>query len=191
MLNESATDKTDEELVKLTLIDQDNFYFLVKRYQGKLLGYIRKISGLNPEDAEDLLQEVFIKIYQNLAAFDAGMKFSSWIYRITHNLVISNYRRLKTKSKMEEFLFEPEQINKLADDFNINREMERAEERAVIYQAINSLDIKYKEVLILKYFENKDYREISFILKKPLGTVGTLISRAKSNLKEQLIKKLK
>lgn len=187
MLNKSATAKSDEELIKLTLAERDNFYFLVKRYQGKLLGYIRKISGLSQEDAEDLLQEVFIKVYENLEDFDAGMKFSSWIYRITHNSVISNYRKLKIKSRSEELLFNPEKINELVGDFDIRREIEKAEKNRIIYQAINSLDVKYKEALILKYFENKDYKEISFILKKPMGTVGTLINRAKKHLKEKII----
>ncbi|MCD4760742.1 hypothetical protein K8R42_02475, partial [bacterium] len=66
---------SDTDLVKLVLKDQENFSYLIKRYQSKLLRYIRRISGLNIEDAEDVLQDVFIKVYQNLNSFDTSLKF--------------------------------------------------------------------------------------------------------------------
>ena len=88
---------SDAELVKLSLANQNDFLYLVDRYKGKLMNYIRRLTNINDDDAEDILQEVFIKVYLNLNDFNADLKFSSWIYRITHNQVISNHRRLKAR----------------------------------------------------------------------------------------------
>ncbi|MDD5489902.1 MAG: sigma-70 family RNA polymerase sigma factor, partial [Candidatus Moranbacteria bacterium] len=82
---ENCREKTDEEMVALTLKNQDYFACLVERYEPKLMRYIRRISAATQEDAEDLLQDVFVKVYRNLNDFDQKLKFSSWIYRIAHN----------------------------------------------------------------------------------------------------------
>jgi len=80
---EAYQDKTDEELAKLSAEDPHAFVPLVKRYEGKLLAYIRRISGFQKEDAEDVLQEAFMDAYRHIADFDSAFKFSSWMYRIT------------------------------------------------------------------------------------------------------------
>jgi len=91
-------EKPDEELIALALDNQEYFYYLMKRYEKRLLSYILHISNFLSGDAEDVLQEVFIKTYKNLRAFDKSLKFSSWIYRIAHNETISEYRRKKASA---------------------------------------------------------------------------------------------
>ncbi|MBU4536457.1 sigma-70 family RNA polymerase sigma factor [Patescibacteria group bacterium] len=91
--------KTDGELVSLVLENSDYFLYLVRRYEQKLTRYIARISNLDKDDIEDVLQDIFIKVYKNLNGFDTSLKFSSWIYRITHNEVISNYRKFKNKAQ--------------------------------------------------------------------------------------------
>ena len=76
---------SDLQLVKLSLKDHQNFRYLVERYEPLLLRYMRRIANVSKEEAEDLLQEIFIKVYKNLNGFDQKLKFSSWIYRIAHN----------------------------------------------------------------------------------------------------------
>ena len=88
-----CNEKNDEELVALALKNQDFFACLVERYEPKLMRYVRRISAATQEDAEDLLQEIFVKVYRNLNDFDPDLKFSSWIYRIAHNQVISYWRK--------------------------------------------------------------------------------------------------
>src|SRR5665648_188700 len=85
---EDCSNMTDNELVKLSLDNPDHFFCLTKRYESKLLRYIMRISKFSHEDAEDVLQDVFIKTYYNLNEFDSELKFSSWIYRIAHNQTI-------------------------------------------------------------------------------------------------------
>jgi len=176
---------SDEELVILTIEDQENFVYLINRYQDKLIRYIRRISGLGFEDAEDLLQEVFIKIYQNINNFDKDLKFSSWAYRIAHNEVIDNYR--KKQARPQEMTYDSEQIlNNIVADSDINKDIDHKYLQANISQVLNNLDLKYREVLILKFLEEKEYKEISDILKKPMGTIATLISRAKKQFLKEL-----
>ncbi|MHA1697076.1 MAG: RNA polymerase sigma factor [Candidatus Helarchaeota archaeon] len=174
--------KKDVELVKLSLENSDYFLCIVKKYEDPLMRYIRRITNINFEDAEDLLQEVFIKVYTNLNAFDPKLKFSSWIYRIAHNKVISNFRKLKIRPEKINSEINKDILEKIKSDLNIEKEFDQKILKDKLIQVINQLDIKYKEVIVLKYLEEKTYDEISDIIKKPINTVGTLINRAKKKL---------
>lgn len=182
-MSDNIENKSDEELVPLILKNQDDFAFIINRYQEKLMRYIRRISGLEKEDAEDLLQDIFIKVYQNLNGFNTSLRFSSWIYRIAHNQVISNHRKLKARPQTVSYDDEPMLANKaIAKDFL--KEIDKDFDRKLLYKALYKLDPKYREVLVLKYIEEKDYSEISDIIQKPVGTVGTLVNRGKKQLKK-------
>jgi RNA polymerase sigma-70 factor, ECF subfamily len=182
--------KTDNELVVLAREQNPDLYGeIIERYQGKLFAYLYRLIG-NRDEAEDLLQDVFIKAYKNLNSFDAERKFSSWIYRIAHNEAVNHIKRksLKrfiswedissTKDKLESSSAEEG-----ADDAWIRRESGRE-----VDEAINGLPIKYKQVLLLRFFSDKSYEEIGEILGKPVNTVGTLINRAKKKLAEEIEK---
>jgi len=182
--SEECSGKSDQELVKLTLSDQEWFLGIVQRYEDKLGRYIRRISGFTEQDIEDILQEVFIKVYQNLNDFDPDLKFSSWIYRITHNTVISHYRHNQARPDLilgeegEKLLFN------LPDGQDLHQEVTNRLSAEQINKILKKLEAKYREVLVLRFLEDKDYKEISDILKKPIGTVGTLINRGKQHFKE-------
>jgi RNA polymerase sigma-70 factor (ECF subfamily) len=176
---ENCAEKTDEELVALTLKNQDFFSCLVDRYTDKLTRYIMRISASTREDAEDLLQEIFVKVYRNLNSFDADLKFSSWIYRIAHNQVISQWRKMKSRPQVIKFEADEDFLKFIAGEEDLALDTERKFAAAEVRALLEELDKKYKEVLVLKFLEGKDYKEISDILEKPLGTVATLINRAK------------
>jgi len=179
--------KTDEQLVVLTLKNQEYYLCLMKRYEDKLFNYISKISNISKEEAEDILQEVFIKVYQNLNDYDSNSKFSSWIYRIAHNATISAFRKKDVRPQSVPWDNE-ELINIMKSTSNIEKDIIQQSTYKQILNIIDSLPFKYKEVLILKFVENKDYREISDILHKPMGTIATLINRAKKSLNQELDK---
>lgn len=178
----------DEDLIPLILKNRDYFAILVERYEQKLTRYIKKISGLNQQDAEDVLQDIFIKVYQNLNDFDPSLKFSSWIYRISHNEIISHWRKNKTRpqfvggEKIDDFL------HNIASELNIHKDLEDKGLQDDIQKILSKMDLKYREVLVLKFLEDKSYEEISDILKKPMGTVATLINRAKKHFKKEAAK---
>lgn len=182
------SDKKDEELVRISISDQDAFSELIKRYEAKLFNYIKRISSLSKEDAEDILQEVFIKVYKNLNGFDTDLKFSSWIYRITHNEVITNFRKFSRKPKIFDLDTNDEILENIKSDLDTEKDLDLGLLRDKLENVLAKMDLKYREVLILKFFEFKDYNEISDIIKKPIGTVGTLINRAKKQFKDVLIK---
>jgi RNA polymerase sigma-70 factor (ECF subfamily) len=186
--NQEIEQKTDQELVQMTLENQGDFLYIMNRYQSKLLAYILRISNVSYEEAEDILQDVFIKIYKNLNGYDHNLKFSSWIYRITHNEVISNFRKKQARPQSYESEINEEILDRITTDFDIEHEVNIKYLREIINKALVNLDEKYREVLILRFFEEKDYNEISDILKKPIGTISTLISRAKKYFKEELKK---
>ena len=177
---------TDEQLVELSLKNQSNFLYLMKRYEAKLTAYVRRLSNFDNDQTEDILQETFIKVYNNLNYFDSSLKFSSWIYRICHNQIVDHYRKSKARPQLFDLDFNDEIINNLVADFDVHRNIDLVYLSNSIRDVLNSMDLKYKEVLVLRYFEDKNYQEISDILKKPMGTVATLINRAKKQFREKL-----
>jgi len=167
-------------------MDPEYFGFIVLRYQEKLFRYVQRISYFKKEDIEDILQEVFIKVYKNIYGYDESLKFSSWIYRITRNRTIDEIRR---KSRVSQVLsLEENDLGKLIKStVNIEKEFFRKDTAEKLRAAIQNLPPKYREVLVLRFLEEKDYEEIMDILKKPKGTVATLIKRGRKLLEKQLI----
>ncbi len=152
--------------------------------------YIKRLAKISDGDAEDILQEVFIKTYENLNDYDTDLKFSSWIYRITHNHTISFYRKNKKASQTLSLEDNTMLLEKIKSEFNlkdkIHNKIHNKIQKEEISHLLSKLDKKYRDVLILKYLEDKNYREISNILRKPMGTTATLLNRAKEKFREIL-----
>ncbi len=177
-------DKSDEELVALALRQSDYFALIVKRYEARLAAYLRRLFNLNREDIEDILQEAFVKVYLNLNDFDGDLKFSSWIYRIVHNQAVSAWR--KTKARGLAVNWEESDWQNLPETRDLLTEINRLQDRQIVGAALTRLPLKYRDALVLKFLEEKSYKEISDILKKPEGTVATLINRGKKLLADEL-----
>lgn len=178
---------SDNEVVKLALRERALFGHIVERYEAKLGRYITRLGVRNPDDREDVLQEVFIKIYRNLNDFDERLSFSAWVYRIAHNEAISWYRKRKVRPEGN-LIEDGDTILSLLDDGHENAEsrFDRKIDAGIINKALDDLPEKYRSVLILRYFEHLEYEEIADVLKLPIGTVGTLIHRAKGQLRASL-----
>lgn len=173
---------TDAQLVALSLQNSDNFGMLVERYETKLLRYIRRLSGTRNPDAEDILQEAFIKIYHHLNDFDADLSFSSWAYRITRNTCL-DWGRAHQKNQNRSVDLDSDDWEKIAGQADIGQQLDDKIFREKIADAISALGPKYRDPLLLYLLEEKTYEEISDILRCPTGTVGALISRGKQKLK--------
>jgi RNA polymerase sigma-70 factor (ECF subfamily) len=171
----------DKLLVQEALRDAEQYRHIIDRYRIKLLRYIGHLGLRDKSQQEDILQEVFIKVYRNLNRYNADFPFSSWIYRITHNETMSYFRRKRLQPLSLDSFPDPDFL--FAEGNNDTEEIIDIER---IKEIVKKLDQKYKEVIILKYFEDKSYDEIADILQKPPGTVATLLSRAKQKLKSLL-----
>lgn len=176
----------DAELVRLSLANPDKFSYIIGRYQDKLARYIRRLGASNTEDAEDILQDIFLKVYLNLNDFNQDLKFSSWIYRIAHNQVISNFRKRQARPEAHSLPIDSEGLQLLADDLALDQRSDLLMRQERLNGALGKINAKHREILVLKFFEDKSYQEISDILKKPLGTVASLLNRAKKDLKSVL-----
>ncbi len=160
----------------------------MQRYERRLLAYISRITNVPGADAEDILQEVFIKAYENLNDFDRDLKFSSWIYRITYNHTISYYRKNKNNLSTISAEESQELLMKMSSDKGIEEVVHQKMLGEKLRFLLLQIDKKYRDVMILRFLEEKDYEEISVILRKPVNTIGVLLSRAKEQMKKILIK---
>jgi RNA polymerase sigma-70 factor, ECF subfamily len=174
---------SDEDIVKKIQSGQINlFSHIVDRYQAPLSRYLKRLLNCSQSDIQDLLQETFLKSFQNIQSFDTQRKFSSWIYRIAHNQAVDFMKRsslLKFVSLPDLDLFEKKQI--LPEETAENEDLKKE-----LLDGLSLLDSKYKEVLQLYYFEDQTYEEISDILHIPVNHVGVLMYRAKKKLKEKI-----
>jgi RNA polymerase sigma-70 factor (ECF subfamily) len=179
---------TDEELAGSSIKSEEAFLCLIKRYEQPLFRYIRRITNVMEDEAEDLLQEIFIKVYRNLNGFDTTLKFSSWVYRIAHNEIISHYRKGRQSRLSIELDADDNEVRAitglLTDTLSAESRYLDKEKAKTVRTALEKLPSKYRNILVLRYFEELDYNEISDILEKPPGSVATLINRAKSKFKK-------
>lgn len=184
---EPTDHEDDVVLVRRALEHKEFFGAIITRYEAPLSRYIRRLGAKDQEDVYDILQETFIKVYRNLNEFDTTLKFSSWIYRIAHNETISWFRKrnvrpeghlIENGDEVLSFIESPEWSSE--DNFTATTN------KAVLESALATLDDKYRDVVVLRFFEHKEYDEISDILKIPIGSVGTLLHRAKKQLRETL-----
>lgn len=180
----APADVTDEQLAKRVQEgDAESFGFLVERYEQKMRRYASKFL-FGYEDASDMVQDVFIKAFVNIKSFDTERKFSSWLYRIAHNEFIN---AIKRKNREPLPFFDPDALfpHPLSNE-DPNDDAEKNELRALLEAHLDSLDPKYREPLVLYYFEDMEYREIADVLHIPVSTVGVRLKRGRDALKKRL-----
>lgn len=163
--------------------DVDAYAEIMNRYESKLHRYATYLMH-DPMTAHDIVQDTFIKTYQNLQGFNPKYKFSSWIYRIAHNESMNALKRNKHVTdddinNIPELSYDP-RIDEIIDK-NILKEN--------VHKCLASLDSKYREVVQLVYLEDMKYEDVSDVLHIPTSTVGVRLSRAKDKLREICKKK--
>jgi RNA polymerase sigma-70 factor (ECF subfamily) len=155
---------------------------LVLKYELRLLGYVKKISQSDQEEAEDILQEAFIKIWKNLNGYDPRLTLESWLFRIVHNETISFWRKKTSYGKDRTVTIDDDRLLEMFAEDQTS-ETNRDLTYKLIENVLPMLKQEYREVLVLKFLEDKSYEEISDILKIPEGTVATRINRAKKSFR--------
>lgn len=183
-----SDDPTDEDLARLVQKgDMGALTTLITRYEGKLLRYGRRLLP-HEHNIEDTVQDVFVSVYQNIKDYDSTRKFSPWIYRIAHNAFVSVLRaKIRGPVYLEDF---DRIIPHAVYEDPIAKEKESEEMRVLIEKGIDQLSPIYREIVLLYYFEDLSYQEISDVLHIPMGTVSVRLARARETLKKQLSSKI-
>ncbi len=181
MMGQIEVEQTDEEIVRnVQAGNAELFGIIVKRYEAKMFRYSRKFL-FGYEDAEDGIQEVFLKAYENIQNFNASKKFSSWLYRIAHNEFVNAIKK-KGREHLSLFdldtLFPHPMAKEKADDTVSIQEL-----REALDKLLGKIDVKYREVLVLYCFEELGYQEIAEILHIPAATVGVRLQRGRQIIK--------
>ena len=180
----------DEELVARVLAgDQGSFGVLVARYQDRLVSFLfRMLRDL--DTAHDLAQEVFLRVYQALDRFDPQFKFSTWTFRVAHNLGIDEIRRRKVRWVP---LQRPESEEEGARERELPghgptpyQELRNEQRGDAIQRAIDALPADYRELIVLRHYAELSYEEIAQLKKMPLGTVKNKLFRGRQMLKSEL-----
>lgn len=181
MASENVSTLSDEALVKLVQEnDQELYTEIVQRYELKLMRYAVSLVRDNTK-AQDIVQNAFIKAFVNLRSFNQKLKFSSWIYRITHNEAINEIKKYRREVSLDDL---PELENIPSNDASAEEVFDANRMKEMLSESLEQLPALYREPLVLLFFEERSYQEISDILRLPMGTVGTRINRGKTLLRK-------
>jgi len=179
---------TDEELIaRFQAGDESAFEEIVHRYSGRLMNFAYRFL-MDHEEAEDVVQDTFLKVYQNRYAYKEIAKFSTWIYTITGNLAKTILRKRRNRQLFffsrlgpEEKDIEFPSTNKLPES-----SFEEKYDDKMVQRAIVKLPEQFRTAIILRDIQDLSYEEISNIIDAPLGTVKSRINRARLRLQEEL-----
>ncbi|WCK56773.1 sigma-70 family RNA polymerase sigma factor [Aneurinibacillus sp. Ricciae_BoGa-3] len=179
---------TDSQLIREVKDGNLDYYAeLIKRYERRILAFIvHMLKSYHLEDmAEDLAQETFYKAFRSLQSFrDVEASFSTWLYTIARNTVLSELRKTHNT---EIYLEDDSQLSARVEmDRLPEQELLRSERVYFVRQAINKLPEKQRTALVLREYEQLDYKEIAHILDTTVSSVKSLLFRARAGIKLQL-----
>ena len=172
--------------------DPQAFEVLIKRYQDKLYNYVYRMVE-DPDDAEDVTQEVLVRVYRSLSQFRAQASFQTWLYRIALNLCIDSHRRQERSPQVVRSLEAPVESEAgerewEVPDWSHNPEQSflSQELREQVHRALATLPEKLRAVVVLYDIQSFSYEEIAQILRCPVGTVKSRLFNGRAALREAL-----
>jgi RNA polymerase sigma-70 factor, ECF subfamily len=171
--------------------DESAFAYLVQKYRRPMIGFMYRLCH-NPSTAEELAQEVFLRVYRSRSSYEPTAKFTTWLYRIATNLAV-NYARDTRHERPENTLRldEPDRETgttpDLADDsLSAEEQILKRERLAAIRSKVNALPERQRVAVIMHKYQQMDYREIAGVLKLSESATKSLLFRAYETLREQL-----
>jgi RNA polymerase sigma-70 factor, ECF subfamily len=176
----TTEEQRDEALVALLPERKEVLGTLIDRYDAKLRRYLMRLMPGIQDELDDVLQEIFIKVYVNARSFDTTLSFSSWVYRIAHNEAVSWLRKHTSRPITQTLSDDEFELLTSAVERTLEHEHHALVKDEVV-RALVELPEKYRTVLVLQFLEGRSYQEISDILSIPEGSVATLIHRAKKS----------
>ena len=208
----SVTESSLQEATNYELLDPDvrlmlqvrdddaqAFEELVLRYQSRLVNILAHLGG-SPDQAEDLAQEVFLRVFRSRKRYQPGAKFSTWLFTIANNVARN---ALRSKSRRHEVNLTPRRGGDETQEFSMEhlaqeasglmpaRQLDKAEIKDIVLMAMDSLNERQRMALLLSKFEGMSYQEIAEVMELSIPAIKSLLSRARVNLKDILIPYMK
>lgn len=161
--------------------DQAAFSELYHRYKGRMYYYFYRMLGNSAEQANDFLQELFMKLIEKPESFNPAYSFSTWLYSVANNMCKNEYRRRGIRQEYQE-------AEALEPQFDFLNESTIAPEKVIekIFETLNSLGEEHRSAFLLRYREGFSIKEVAEILELPDGTVKSRLFYAKKMLAEKL-----
>jgi len=180
-IGSKLTSLTDKQLITLALSkDEGAFSILLTKYKSRLLSHIQSYVP-NLEDAEDICQRSFEKVFMNLDKYNSNFAFSTWLYNIAQNEAIDHIRRNRLNINSIS-LTDNSEIYSISHEDTPEDILITDQAMSELLAGINQLPLNYKDVSILRFIRDYAYEDISIELNIPLGTVKTRLNRARKLL---------
>jgi RNA polymerase sigma-70 factor (ECF subfamily) len=188
----SAAGFTDAEvMLRVKAGDESAFEYLVQKYRRPMVGFMYRMSH-NAAAAEDLAQEVFLRVYRSRTSYEASAKFTTWLYRIATNLAVNHARdtRNERPDKMAS-LDEPDEETGTTMDvadssLTVEQNILRRERMAAIRAKVQGLPERQRTAVLMHKYQQMDYKQIAEVLKLSESATKSLLFRAYETLREQL-----
>jgi RNA polymerase sigma-70 factor, ECF subfamily len=164
--------------------DREAFAELVRKYQSRVLTLATRMLD-NRSEAEDVAQDIFVKVFQSLDEFRGASRFSTWLYRITVNHCL-NYIRRRTRQQQTLMGTEAEDWGHASSTSNPHKKLEEKERWALVQAKLQTLSPEHRTIILLRDFEGLSYEEIADVLQLESGTVKSRLHRARMELKALL-----
>jgi RNA polymerase sigma-70 factor, ECF subfamily len=186
---EAASDV--DAMLRVKAGDESAFAFLVQKYRRPLVGFMYRLCH-NPATAEELAQEVFLRVYRSRSSYEPSAKFTTWLYRIATNLAVNHARDTRhERAENTVRLDEPDQETgttpDLADEsLTAEEELLKRERLAAIRNKVNALPERQRLAVMMHKYQQMDYRQIAAVMKLSESATKSLLFRAYETLREQL-----
>jgi RNA polymerase sigma-70 factor (ECF subfamily) len=184
-------DSDAEIMLRAKAGDQSAFDYLVQKYRRPIVGFMYRMAR-NTAAAEDLAQEVFLRVYRSRASYEASAKFTTWLYRIATNLAVNHARDTRhERPEVTVSLDEPDEESgatlELPDaSLTVEQDLMRRERMMAIRRKVEALPEQQRLAVIMHKYQQMGYREIAEVLKKSESATKSLLFRAYETLREQL-----
>ena len=180
--------QTDEELIqRVAKGDKHAFTTLVQAHQNSILNFIWRLTG-DKSQAEDLSQDVFLRVWKSAPKYKKRAKLSTWMYRIAINLYLNKMRALKIRTMFLASLPLKRHSRIDTDYATPENQLLKAEQTRQIFDILNTLPSAQRLAVTLKFYQGLSYAEISQILNRSISAVDALLIRAKKNIQKKIRK---
>lgn len=189
--NSAAAVSDADLMLRVKTGDDSAFSYLVQKYRRQMIGFMYRMCH-NPSTAEELAQEVFLRVYRSRGSYEASAKFNTWLYRIATNLAANHARDTRHERPENTLrLDQPDEDTGATPDLpdaalTAEEQILRRERLTVIRKRVEALPERQRMAVILHKYQQMDYREISDVMKLSESATKSLLFRAYETLREQL-----